>query len=90
MPMGSFHAETGVLRYIGHGLYALERDEGGTWRLDLWIGPPRLVGRRVHIEGTRAGFDLLNVDHVWAEGTPRPATLRERIACWMRGKKQAV
>ena len=82
MPMGSFHAETGMLRYIGRGLYALDRDEGGTWRLDLWTSAPRLVGHRVHIEGRRSGFDLLDVDRIWAEGSPRPVKLRERVAGW--------
>lgn len=63
MPMGTRHVETGVLRPSQYGLYALEMDGGGVWQLDCGLGwkARKLVGQRVTIEGTRAGFNLLEV-----------------------------
>lgn len=55
--------ETGILRPSQYGLYALEMDGGGVWQLDVgwgWIAR-KLVGQRVTVEGTRGGFDLLDV-----------------------------
>lgn len=64
VPRGSRHHETGILNDHGQG-YALRRDGGGTWRLD--VSPDErhvadaLVGKRVRVLGTRADFDLLDV-----------------------------
>ena len=57
---------TGILRRSSHGLFALETDDGGIWRLDVgWsLRARRLVDRRVTVIGTRADFDLLDVDHL--------------------------
>lgn len=63
MPLGTFHRETGML-LLQRGQPILQMDDGGRWRLDL----PRLkqdhFGRRVTVEGTRSGFDLLDVHRV--------------------------
>lgn len=37
------------------------RDDGGRWRLDVGTRGHALVGKRVRVEGVRAGFDLLDV-----------------------------
>lgn len=62
MPRGVRYTLTGTLRRTRLG-YALEMDGGGLWRLDVgteWNARVN-VGRRVTIEGVRAGFDLLDV-----------------------------
>ncbi len=65
MPRGTRHVETGILRPSQHGLYALEMDGGGVWQLDVgWWKARRLIGQRVTVEGTRGGFDLLDVDDI--------------------------
>lgn len=38
------------------------------------------MGERVNVEGTRAGFDLLDVDRIWKVGDNRPSTLMERLS----------
>lgn len=60
MPRGARHIETGTLR-VGRWGYELEMEGGGVWRLDVTGSVRRLVGQRVTVEGTRAGFDLLDV-----------------------------
>jgi hypothetical protein len=60
MPRGARHIETGILR-VGRWGYELEMEGGGAWRLDVTRSVRRLVGQRVTVEGTRAGFDLLDV-----------------------------
>jgi hypothetical protein len=60
MPRGARHIETGILR-VGRWGYELEMEGGGAWRLDVTCSVRRLVGQRVTVEGTRAGFDLLDV-----------------------------
>ena len=63
MPLGTRHVETGILRPSQFGLYALEMDGGGIWQLDVGWGwkAQKLIGQRVMVEGTRAGFNLLDV-----------------------------
>ena len=58
--------ETGILRPSRYGLYALEMDGGGVWQLDVGWGwkARKLVGQRVTVEGTRAGFNLLDVTRI--------------------------
>ena len=63
MPLGSRHEETGRLLRRGHEL-VLERDDGGTWRLDAPWSAQRLVGRRVAVAGIRDEFDLLAVERM--------------------------
>ena len=60
MPMGTHHRETGLLMMARCG-YELRVDGGGVWALDFNRNPKALLGRRVTVEGTRGGFDLLNV-----------------------------
>ena len=60
MPRGTRHVETGILR-VGRWGYELEMVGGGAWRLDVTRSVRRLVGQRVTVEGTRSGFDLLDV-----------------------------
>lgn len=69
MSTGSHHELSGVLLRPADGLYALETDGGGVWRLDIGLrwGAHRLVGRRVRVSGTRAGFDLLDVERLQLE-----------------------
>ena len=52
--------ETGILR-PGRWGYSLELDGGGVWQLDVAGSARRYLGRRVTVEGTRSGFDLLDV-----------------------------
>ena len=68
MPLGASISDTGRLVRGEHN-FLLRRDAGGTWRLDLGRFDRRLVGRRVSITGTRADFDLVDVETV-AEVTP--------------------
>ena len=63
MPRGARHVETGILR-PGKWGYALETDGGGMWQLDVAGSARRYLGRRVTVEGTRSGFDLLDVHHI--------------------------
>lgn len=63
MPIGSKHDETGLLLKDARNL-VLERDAGGTWRLDPTAKALRLVGRRVRVQGTRDGFDLLAITRI--------------------------
>ena len=60
MAMGAPVSDTGKLMKIG-GQLVLERDEGGTWRLDCVRQFRDLVGHRVRVRGIRAGFDVLDV-----------------------------
>lgn len=68
MPRGARHVETGILRPSQYGLYALEMDGGGVWQLDVGWGwkARKLVGQRVTVKGTRAGFNVLDVHRICA------------------------
>ena len=63
MPRGTRHAITGIL-LDGRVFPILRVDGGGQWRLDLPSKYRGLIGRRVTVEGTRSGFDLLDVTHI--------------------------
>ena len=52
--------ETGMLLRVGGG-FALRRDLGGLWRLDLHRVPVDLVGKRVRVIGIRSGADVVDV-----------------------------
>ena len=55
--------ETGMLLRVGGG-FALRRDTGGLWRLDLHRTPVDLVGKRVRVIGVRTGPDRVDVEGV--------------------------
>lgn len=63
MSIGSKHHMVGVLRTSPLG-YELQERNGGVWELEfgLFSRPSRFVGRRISIEGRRAGFNLIEVD----------------------------
>jgi hypothetical protein len=63
MPRGTQHDETGLLLRDGRFL-VLQRDDGGRWRLDADPAALGLLGRRVRVQGTRSGFDLLDVRRI--------------------------
>lgn len=70
MPKGARHIETGILR-PGCWSYSLHMDGGGIWELDTTRPMRKLLGQRVTVEGTRAGFNLLEVNKVLAvNGAP--------------------
>lgn len=78
MPIGSRHSESGVLMQSANGL-VLRRDAGGRWQLDAPRKAKNLVGKRVTVKATRVGFDLLDVEEIYLEGTqPR----QPFIASW--------
>ena len=60
MTAGDAIDETGMLLRDGGG-FALQRDLGGRWRLDLARVPVDLVGKRVRIVGVEAGPGLVDV-----------------------------
>ncbi len=55
--------ETGMLLRVGGG-FALKRDGGGLWRLDLHRTPVDLVGKRVRVIGVRTDADGVDVEGV--------------------------
>ncbi len=67
MPRGMRHIETGTLR-TGCWGYSLHVDGGGIWELDVRRSPRKLLGTRVIVEGTRAGFNLLDVSRIVPAG----------------------
>lgn len=63
MPRGTAHTLTGIL--LENGLYPILRvDGGGEWRLDIGRRHRSLLGLRVRVNGTRSGFDMLDVDRI--------------------------
>lgn len=87
VPKGQSYALTGTLwrsaLMPSYRLYVLDLPDGGGWLLDTPRNVDHLIGRRVHIEGTRWDFVIINVDRIWAEGEPRPLLWRERLARMM-------
>ncbi|GAO78119.1 DUF5818 domain-containing protein [Sphingopyxis sp. C-1] len=65
--IGSRIDESGTLLRVAGG-FALRRDLGGRWRLDLRRTPVDHVEKRVRITGTLVGDDLVEVDGVAPEG----------------------
>lgn len=81
MPRGARHVETGLLR-PGRWGYSLQMEGGGVWQLDVAGSARRYLGRRVTVEGTRLGFDLIDVHRIRLVGAPRearPASLLRRL-----------
>lgn len=68
MPMGSRHRVTGRLMQSRRGL-VLEVEDGGVYALDIDRPAAELLGQRVTVEGTRNGFDRLDVEWI---GPARP------------------
>ncbi|MCR5869560.1 MULTISPECIES: DUF5818 domain-containing protein [unclassified Sphingomonas] len=68
MPNGTRHRLTGRLAESQRG-YVLRIDDGGVYALDIGREARKLVGQRVTVEGTRSGFDRIDVDWIGtAEG----------------------
>ena len=63
MPMGSRHRLEGLLLDSKRGL-VLQMDDGGVWALDHDRHAAKMVGLRVVVEGTRSGFDRIDVDYL--------------------------
>ena len=55
--------ETGMLLREGGG-FRLQRDNGGTWQLELSRMPVDLVAKRVRLIGTRIGEDVVQAEGV--------------------------
>ena len=68
MPRGTRHTLSGTLRWNGR-CYILEIDNGGYWLLDTSKSYRRLVDYKVTVEGTRSGFNLLDVRSLVADGS---------------------
>lgn len=64
--IGSRIDESGTLLRVAGG-FALRRDLGGRWRLDLRRTPVDHVEKRVRITGVLVGDDLVEVDGVAPE-----------------------
>jgi len=73
--IGSRIDESGTLLRVAGG-FALRRDLGGRWRLDLRRTPVDHVEKRVRITGTLVGDDLVEVDGVAPEIAAAPAERR--------------
>lgn len=81
MPRGARHVETGIL-HPGRWGYSLQMEGGGVWQLDVTGSARRYLGKRVTVEGTRSGFDLLDIHHIRLADAPpdtRPAGLLRRL-----------
>ncbi|MFN7400417.1 MAG: DUF5818 domain-containing protein [Sandaracinobacter sp.] len=73
MPMGTRHTVTGELRWDdGNRIHRLEVGGGAFWFVDLPRRGWRMRGQRVTVEGTRSGFNLLDVDRIWTGDRPPP------------------
>lgn len=59
MSIGKHYTVTGLLLHSIHGP-VLEADGGGSWVLDV-DARADLFGRRVTVEGSRSGFNRLDV-----------------------------
>ena len=65
MPIGSRHRLEGQLRQAPRGLL-VHVEDGGVWSLDADADAEALVGKRVKAEGTRTGFDRIDVEWIVA------------------------
>lgn len=63
MPRGTHHQLTGRLMRSGKN-FVLEMDDSGQWTLDVGRRAQLLVGHRVTLEGTRSGFNLIDVERI--------------------------
>ncbi|HZG32068.1 MAG TPA: DUF5818 domain-containing protein [Sphingopyxis sp.] len=69
--IGSRIDESGTLLRVAGG-FALRRDVGGRWQLDLRRTPVDHVEKRVRITGILVGDDLVEVDGVAPEIAAAP------------------
>ena len=65
MPIGSRYRLGGQLSKARRGLL-VHVDDGGVWALDADAAVDALVGKRVKLEGTRSGFDRIDVEWIVA------------------------
>jgi len=72
MPMGTRHTVTGLLRWDDRNrIHRLELGDGAFWFVDVTGRTRQLLGKQVTVEGTRSGFNQLDVDQLWdADGPP--------------------
>ena len=88
MPMGDRYIVEGILRRQRYG-YVLEVAGGGYWFLDFgWRSARRYLDRQITVEGTRAGFNLLDVEKLLIDGKEsRMRDLFPGIADYFRQKR---
>lgn len=79
MPKSTRHIETGILRPGCWG-YSLHMDGGGVWELDVTGSARKLLGQRVTVEGTRAGFNLLDVERIYLHDAPPRTSPAQRCS----------
>jgi hypothetical protein len=74
-------AELHLRGHLEQGPYGLvlRADGGGVWELETRRRARRLVGRKVEMVGSRAGFNGLVCEQVWPAGQPRPRRSRINI-----------
>lgn len=61
LPRGTHHVVEGLLVAEGPVGLSLRVDGGGTWQIDGGASVRKMVNQRVRVEGTRSGFDMLDV-----------------------------
>ena len=65
MPVGSRHRFVGRLGLARRGLL-VHVEDGGVWALHADADATALVGKRVKVDGTRSGFDRIDVEWIAA------------------------
>lgn len=87
MPRGSHHVLTGVLR-SGRDCLELHVDGGGYWFIDppSWGKARGLIGKRVIVRGTRAGFNLMDATEIVDATDPHADSSgpRKVVSRWSR------
>lgn len=80
MPRYTRHQETGLLQHNHFG-FVLDMGGGAFWVLECWSVPraKHYLGQRVTVDGTRIGFNILDVDRMWRAEEPRPLTWIEKL-----------
>ncbi len=89
MARGTQHILTGTLCWRGRG-YALQMDDGGQWRLDIIGSARRYLNQRVTVEGTRSGFNLLDVHRVGPGDTLPPKEENWLLTLFAQALRSAV
>lgn len=88
MPRGTRHIVAGTLQWDQRNhTHRLDLEGGAFWFVDIVGRTGHLIGRRVTVEGVRAGFNLLDVDRIWqGDGPPPPRrSLAARLgSIWSR------
>lgn len=74
MPRGTRHIVVGTLQWDRRNhIHRLDLGNGSFWFIDLSRRFRHLIGERVTVEGSRSGFNLLDVDRIWlGDGPPPP------------------